>query len=68
MSMNEKNRALGVSAQNQSVTNFKNTLFGFKRVLGRKYSDPDVQNELQHQFRANEVGQDKEGNVVFQVS
>lgn len=26
----------------------KNTVFGFKRLLGRKYSDPHVQKELKH--------------------
>ncbi|XP_053599768.1 97 kDa heat shock protein isoform X2 [Plodia interpunctella] len=43
-----KNRILGVAAKNQMVTNMKNTVFGFKRLLGRKYSDPLVQKELKH--------------------
>ncbi|XP_076237463.1 heat shock protein 70Cb isoform X2 [Calliopsis andreniformis] len=42
-----KNRILGVAAKNQMVTNMKNTIFGFKRLLGRKYNDPQVQKELQ---------------------
>jgi len=41
-----KNRILGVAAKNQMVTNLKNTIHGFKRLLGRKYNDPQVQNEL----------------------
>ncbi|XP_038213734.1 97 kDa heat shock protein isoform X1 [Zerene cesonia] len=41
-----KNRILGVAAKNQMVTNMKNTVFGFKRLLGRKFSDPHVQKEL----------------------
>ncbi|XP_011304595.1 97 kDa heat shock protein isoform X2 [Fopius arisanus] len=41
-----KNRILGVAAKNQMVTNMKNTVFGFKRLLGRKYNDPQVQKEL----------------------
>lgn len=28
------------------VTNMKNTVFGFKRLLGRKFNDPYVQKEL----------------------
>ncbi|XP_011162513.1 97 kDa heat shock protein isoform X2 [Solenopsis invicta] len=41
-----KNRILGVAAKNQMVTNVKNTIHGFKRLLGRKYNDPQVQSEL----------------------
>ncbi|XP_072941681.1 97 kDa heat shock protein isoform X2 [Epargyreus clarus] len=43
-----KNRILGVAAKNQMVTNMKNTVFGFKRLLGRKFTDPYVQKELKH--------------------
>ncbi|KAJ8667135.1 hypothetical protein QAD02_008797 [Eretmocerus hayati] len=42
-----KNRILGVAAKNQTVTNMKNTIYGFKRLLGRKYSDPFAQKEIQ---------------------
>lgn len=28
------------------VTNMKNTVYGTKRLLGRKYNDPQVQKEL----------------------
>ncbi|KAM0735170.1 Heat shock 70 kDa protein 4L [Formica fusca] len=41
-----KNRILGVAAKNQMVTNVKNTIHGFKRLLGRKYNDQQVQSEL----------------------
>jgi heat shock protein 110kDa len=40
------NRTLGVAAKNQQVTNMKNTICGFKHLLGRKFKDPVVQNEL----------------------
>lgn len=42
-----KNRILGVAAKNQMVTNMKNTIYDFKRLLGRKYNDPQVQCERQ---------------------
>ncbi|XP_032675672.1 heat shock protein 105 kDa isoform X2 [Odontomachus brunneus] len=42
-----KNRILGVAAKNQMVTNMKNTIYNFKRLLGRKYNDPQVQCERQ---------------------
>lgn len=48
MAFSPKNRILGVAAKNQMVTNMKNTVFGFKKLLGRKYSDPHVQKELKH--------------------
>uniref|UniRef100_A0A1B6FPX4 Uncharacterized protein n=1 Tax=Cuerna arida TaxID=1464854 RepID=A0A1B6FPX4_9HEMI len=41
-----RNRVLGVAAKNQMVTNMKNTIHGFKRLLGRKYNDPYVRQEM----------------------
>ena len=32
----------------QVVTNHKNTLSGFRNMVGRKFSDPFTQNELKH--------------------
>ncbi|KAK9681152.1 Hsp70 protein [Popillia japonica] len=43
-----KNRVLGVAAKNQQVTNMANTIYGFKRLLGRKYRDPQVTFEQKH--------------------
>ncbi|XP_073964045.1 heat shock protein 70Cb isoform X2 [Choristoneura fumiferana] len=48
VAFSSKNRILGVAAKNQMVTNMKNTVFGFKRMLGRKFTDPHVQKELRH--------------------
>ncbi|GBP59517.1 97 kDa heat shock protein [Eumeta japonica] len=48
VAFSDKNRILGVAAKNQMVTNMKNTVFGFKRLLGRKFVDPYVQKELKH--------------------
>ncbi|XP_021184661.2 97 kDa heat shock protein isoform X2 [Helicoverpa armigera] len=48
VAFSSKNRILGVAAKNQMVTNMKNTVFGFKRLLGRKFSDPYVQKELKY--------------------
>ena len=41
-----KRRLMGHSAKNQHVLNFKNTVYGFKNLLGRKFSDPYVQQEM----------------------
>lgn len=44
--MGERNRFIGASAKNQVISNFKNTIWGWKRLLGRKFDDPIVQNEI----------------------
>ncbi|XP_052897835.1 heat shock 70 kDa protein 4 isoform X4 [Anopheles moucheti] len=41
-----RNRVLGVAAKNQQVTNMNNTIGNFKGLLGRKFNDPYVQDEL----------------------
>lgn len=43
-----RNRIIGVAAKNQMVTNMKNTIHGFKRLLGRSIDDPFVKQELKH--------------------
>lgn len=37
-----------MAAKNQQVTNMANTIYGFKRLLGRKYRDPQVTFEQKH--------------------
>ncbi|KAG0472329.1 hypothetical protein HPP92_016875 [Vanilla planifolia] len=39
-------RLLGDAAKNQIVTNTHNTVFDVKRLIGRRYSDPSVQNNM----------------------
>lgn len=39
----ERKRIIGVAAKNQAITNLKNTIFGFKHLLGRTFDDPIVQ-------------------------
>lgn len=41
-----KKRVLGVAAKNQQVTNMKNTISNFKGLLGRKFNDPHIQDDL----------------------
>jgi molecular chaperone DnaK len=38
-------RLVGLLAKRQSVTNPKNTIFSVKRLMGRKWSDPEVQRD-----------------------
>lgn len=62
----EKNRVLGVAAKNQLVTNMKNTISGFKHLLGRKFRDPVVQNEL-HQI-PYKVEEMQDGGIGIRVN
>ncbi len=39
-------RLVGVAAKRQAVTNPANTLFSIKRLIGRKYSDEEVQRDI----------------------
>ena len=39
-------RLVGQVAQRQRVTNAKNTIYGVKRLIGRKWSDKEVQKDL----------------------
>ena len=46
MSYGQKQRFIGESAKPQLTTNPKNTVTQFKRLIGRKYDDPEAQEEL----------------------
>lgn len=61
-----KNRILGVAAKNQTVTNMKNTIYNFKRLLGRKYNDPQVQCE--RQTLPFKMTQQTDGSIGIHVS
>ncbi|KAL8584488.1 hypothetical protein ACOMHN_016809 [Nucella lapillus] len=68
ISLNEQSRSMGAAAKQQAVTNFKNTVIGFKRVLGRSFKDPMVKKEMGRFFRPNVVEEDKDGNPLFRMS
>lgn len=46
VSFNESERLVGDAAKNQAGSNPKNTLYDIKRLIGLKYSDSTVQNDL----------------------
>ncbi|GAA6017668.1 hypothetical protein JCM10207_001244 [Rhodosporidiobolus poonsookiae] len=41
-------RLIGDAAKNQVAMNPHNTVFDAKRLIGRKFSDPDVQSDMKH--------------------
>ena len=50
-------RLVGQVAKRQAVTNPENTIFGVKRLIGRKFDSPEVQNDvkiLPYKIRATE--------------
>ncbi|XP_057435361.1 heat shock cognate 70 kDa protein-like [Lotus japonicus] len=42
----DEQRLIGDAAKNQAATNPENTVFDAKRLIGRKYSDPIVENDI----------------------
>lgn len=56
---------MGTSAKIQAGTNFGNTINGFKMLVGRRYSDPVVQDELSKNFyKAEQLAGDLTGLKV----
>jgi molecular chaperone DnaK len=39
-------RLVGLLAKRQAITNAENTIFSIKRLMGRKFKDPEVQNDI----------------------
>ena len=61
----ERQRVMGVSAKNQLLTNLQKTVFGFKHLLGRKYNDPVVQENICD--APYFLSQGKDGNILIRV-
>ena len=41
-------RLVGLPAKRQAIVNSQNTVFAFKRLIGRKFSDSEVQSDMKH--------------------
>ena len=66
VSFTDTERLIGTSAKAQVNNNFKNTVFDAKRLIGRKYSDTQIQNDLKHW--PFEVTADSAGKPLIEVS
>ena len=64
--MGESNRCMGASAKNQLITNVKNTIWGWKKLVGHTFSEHVVQNEIPH--FTYEVVERNDREIGIQVS
>ena len=55
-------RLVGQVAQRQRVTNAKNTIYGVKRLIGRKFGDKEVQKD--HDIMPYEIAKKGDGVVI----
>jgi len=62
----DKERLVGLLAKRQAVTNPKNTIFSTKRLIGRKFSDPDVQKDKK--LLPFEMRESKKGGIEIKLS
>lgn len=60
----ESERLFGDAAKNQAAMNPRQTVFDAKRLIGRRYDDPDVKKDMQH-WPFTVV--DKEGSPFIEV-
>ncbi len=58
-------RYVGVTAKRQAVTNPQNTIFSVKRLIGRRFSDPEVQRDKQ--LLPYEIKEGSNGDVEVKI-
>ena len=46
VSFEDSKRSVGILAKRQAVMNAKNTFYATKRLIGRRFEDIEVQNEM----------------------
>ncbi|KAF3316615.1 ATPase with role in protein import into the ER [Orbilia oligospora] len=60
-------RLVGDAAKNQAAANPKRTIFDIKRLIGRKFSESDVQKDIKH-FPFDVVNKDGKPHVKVEVN
>ncbi|KAK5987907.1 Endoplasmic reticulum chaperone BiP [Cladobotryum mycophilum] len=60
----DEERLVGDAAKNQAASNPTNTIYDIKRLIGRKFNEKDIQNDIKH-FPYKVI--DRDGKPVVQV-
>ena len=66
VAFNDEERLVGDAAKNQYSSNPTRTVFDIKRLIGRKWSDKDVQSDVKH-FPYRVKGKDGKPVVTIEV-
>ena len=48
VAFNDRERLIGDAAKSQAAMNSRNTIFDIKRLIGRRFADPEVQADMRH--------------------
>ncbi len=66
VAFNESERLIGDSAKSQCAQNPKNTVYDAKRLIGRQFNDPSVQNDAKHfSYKISDKGGKPHINVTY---
>ena len=58
-------RLVGIPARRQQITNSQNTIYAVKRLIGRRFSDPEVQKDKK--LLPYEIKESKDGGVEIKM-
>lgn len=66
VALNKNNeRLVGIPAKRQQITNPQNTIYAVKRLIGRRFSDPEIQNDKK--LLSYEIRESKDGGVEIKM-